>query len=86
MNLGIFLHVQYTRTFHPGFFNFFAATVLRLTFLDILSLQNSILLVGNLLLLHPLCPCQKHPLIKTATFDSGKMTSGVPGNLEKWLR
>ena len=48
-------------------------------FPDIFSLQNSVLVAGNVDFLQFSCPCQKQPFTKITALYLGKTMSGLPG-------
>ena len=73
-------HPQTVSTVHPPLRRARRTLSSRFLFAAILSDQNFLLVVGSFARRHPLCPCQKHPLTKMATWFSGIVMSGVPGN------
>jgi hypothetical protein len=72
-------HSRTTRTRHPNSVNCPLWLRSRRLFTSSFSFQKSILDLGSLAILHPSCPCQKHPCMKITACLEGKTMSGVPG-------
>lgn len=61
---------------------FKSRSMLRATF----ACQNSTFDFGTTYFVHPLCPYQKHPLMKMTALYFGSTRSGVPGSLRSLSR
>lgn len=73
------LHCHITITCQPSFFKAFVVFLSLSLFKVIFSFQKWLLVFGRDALLHPSCPCQKQPFIKTTTPYFGNTISGFPG-------
>ena len=72
-------HCQTVITLYPISLSFWIFPLSLIMFLDIFSLQNSVLVAGNVAFLQFSCPCQKHPLTNIIVLYFGKTISGFPG-------
>lgn len=78
-------HSHIVRTFQPIWVRRSVTSTSRSLLPVIFSTQKPIRVFGHLNRWHS-CPCQKHPLTKTAVRYLGKTRSGEPGRLFRWSR
>ena len=73
-------HSHIVMTCQPSASRWAVVTSSRWRFLSIFVSKNYTFDFGLVAYLHPLWPCQKHPLTIIATLYLGKRISGLPGN------